>query len=164
MTAAEIRALPADERDAAILAIVEQIPVADVRAAMVANAREMFSAASATVEGRRELRKHRAIALQRLKTETEWAEVSWAAWMLRQCELALARPKRPSESAAHKQQRLHRIVYASSGACDMLRRWAFGPERESLPGTSIFDIQETWGIMSRVYRIAGGDMTKRPRR
>jgi hypothetical protein len=94
----------------------------------ITNTPRMFSMLAATPEGRAELKKHRTVAKTRLKTETDWRERGYAAYMILAIDAVVKRKRTPKRTAVSNtaselrrmREDLKRIQRSAEFACNML--------------------------------------------
>jgi hypothetical protein len=126
----------------------------------------LFRTLAQTTEGRQELRRHRQIARARLRSETDWRELGYAAWVLREVELALAPkasrrrkpaaqrplPKRPRR--ASEVETLQRVKSAADLVCSLLavHAWESG---DSKFGMATYDMRDACMSAQRASRLTG---------
>jgi len=124
----------------------------------ITNTPRMFAMLAETAEGRAELKKHRAVARVRLKTETDWRERGYAAFMIMSVDAVLkrrrAKPRNPSMAKAEIRSirdDLARIQSSAKLVCNVLyyHAWERG-ER----GTAVYDIREAYMAAEKVGRVA----------
>ncbi len=126
----------------------------------ITNTPRMFSMLAATTEGRAELKKHRATAKAGLRTETDWRERGFAAFMLLSIDGALKRrPKQPRKPSTAKAELrairsdLERIRVSAKLACTVLHfhAWERGEH-----GTDVIDFREAYDAAKKVGRVVDG--------
>ncbi|SEN10010.1 hypothetical protein SAMN02800694_2770 [Luteibacter sp. UNCMF331Sha3.1] len=109
----------------------------------VVNSPQLLATMAETATGRMELRKHRAIASQKLRTETDWREICYATYMLHAIDAVLA-PK-PKRKRAVKRKARPRLAAHLSSFRDDVRR-----------------IQTTTGLASELLSLHTLDETHSP--
>ncbi len=126
----------------------------------IANTPRMFAMLAETAEGRAELRKHRATAKARLKSETDWRERGFAAYMLMSVDAVLKRRSKrqrtPSTTKAELRairSDLERIRASAKLACTVLyhHAWECGEH-----GVDVIDMREAYGAAKKVTRVVDG--------
>jgi len=125
----------------------------------------LFRTLAQTPEGRQELRRHRQIARARLKSETDWRELGYAAWVLRAVEAALSpktsrrrstikrpTPRRPRPVT--ETETLQRVKSAADLVCSLLavHAWESGDTKY---GMATYDMRDACMSAQRASRLTG---------